>query len=253
MLKKQQFKNVLIMLKSFKISTYLLLITLLSSHLNAQEIVKAFNQNSFTNEEIATLKSEYGNNKELVASYENQILIALSYFPELKGVKIIFRIKNRTTPLATRPTLLSMFQSAKKRTYIITISEKSTNYLDTIVFKKLNYNAQIGVLGHELCHVSDYLNKGFGKMCNIAAKELFSKRATDNFEFNTDLNCINHGLGYQLLDWSSNVRKNLKRANWRGAVNLTVDQKSERYMNPNTIIEFLSKHPLYTEKTETHL
>lgn len=241
------------MLRLFKTSTYLLLITMLSSHLSAQEIVKTFHQNSFTNEEIAVLKSKFGNNKELVASYENQILIALSYFPELKNIKIKFRLKNRTTPLATRPTLFSMFQSPKKRTYIITISEKSTNYLDTIVFKKLNYNAQIGVLGHELCHVSDYLNKGFGKMCNIAAKELFSKRATDNFEFNTDLNCINHGLGYQLLDWSSNVRENLKRANWRGAVNLTVDQKSERYMNPNTIIEFLSKHPLYTEKTETCL
>lgn len=241
------------MLKSFKITTHLLLITLLSSHLNAQEIVKTFHQNSFTNEEIVALKSEYGNNKELVASYESQILIALSYFPELKGVKIIFRIKNRTTPLATRPSLLSMFQTAKKRTYIITISEKSTNYLDTIVFKKLNYNAQIGVLGHELCHVSDYLTKGFGQMNRIGLDIIFSKKRIDTFEFNTDMNCINHGLGYQLLDWSINVRENLKRVNWRGAVNLTADEKSERYMNPNTIIELLSKHPLYTEKIETRL
>lgn len=233
------------MLKSLKIITYSLLIILFSDHLDAQEIVKTFHQNSFTKEEITILKAKFGNHKTLITDYENQMLIALSYFPELKDTKIKFRIKDRTTPLATRPTFFSMFRASKKRTYIITISKKSSSYLDAIVFKNLNYNAQIGVLGHELCHVSDYLNKGLGKMFNIATNQIFSKKEVDNFEFNTDLNCINHGLGYQLLDWSINVRENLKRVNWLGAVNLTLDEKSERYMNPSTIVDILSKHPLY--------
>lgn len=235
------------MQKVFKIVLFFLLLILFSNGLKAQEIVKIFHQNSFTNEEMAVLKSKFGNHKTLIASYEKQMLIALSYFPELKDIKIKFRLKNRETPLATRPTVLSMFRSAKKRTYIITISKKSSNYLDAIVFKNLNYNAQIGVLGHELCHISDYLNKGFGKMSNVVFIEIFSKKAVDKFEFNTDLNCINHGLGYQLLDWSINVRENLKRVNWLGAVNLTADEKSERYMNPSTITAILSKHPLYRE------
>lgn len=235
------------MQKVFKIALFFTLIVLFSNGLKAQEIVKSFHQNSFTNNEITTLKSKFGNHKTLIASYEKQMLIALSYFPELKDTKIKFRLKNRETPLATRPTLFSMFRSAKKRTYIITISRKSTNYLDAIVFENLNYNAQIGVLGHELCHVSDYLNKGFGKMSNVVFIEILSKKAVDKFEFNTDLNCINHGLGYQLLDWSINVRENLKRVNWLGAVNLTTDEKSERYMNPSTIKNILSKHPLYQE------
>lgn len=235
------------MQKVFKIILFFAITVSFSNELKAQEIVKTFHKNSLTNEEIAILKSKFGNHKTLIADYENQMLIALSYFPELKNIKIKFRLKNRETPLATRLTVVSMFRSAKKRTYIITISKKSTNYLDAIVFKNLNYNAQIGVLGHELCHVSDYLNKGFGKMCNVAAIEIFSKKAVDKFEFNTDLNCINHGLGYQLLDWSINVRENLKRVNWLGAVNLTADEKSERYMNPSTIMDILSKHPLYQE------
>ena len=235
------------MQKVFKIILFFTIIASFFNQLKAQDIVKSFRQNSFTNEEIAILKSKFGNHKTLIADYENQILIALSYFPELKDTKIKFRLKNRETPLATRPTLFSMFRSAKKRTYIISISEKSTNYLDAIVFRNLIYNAQIGVLGHELCHVSDYLNKGLGKMSNVLFIEIFSKKAVDKFEFNTDLNCINHGLGYQLLDWSINVRENLKRVNWLGAVNLTADEKSERYMNPSTIIDILYKHPLYQE------
>lgn len=235
------------MQKVFKIVLCCIILISFSNGLKAQEIVKKFHQNSFTNNEITTLKSKFGNHKTLIAAYEKQMLIALSYFPELKDIKIQFRLKNRETPLATRPSLFSMFRSAKKRTYIITISKKSTNYLDAIVFKNLNYNAQIGVLGHELCHVSDYLNKGFGKMSNVVFIEIFSKKAVDKFEFNTDLNCINHGLGYQLLDWSTNVRENLKRVNWLGAVNLTTDEKSERYMNPTTIHTILVKHPLYQE------
>ncbi|MBF2709593.1 hypothetical protein [Flavobacterium soyangense] len=233
------------MVKYLKITLSIALLVLFANDLKAQEIIKEFKRDSLKDNNLASLRSRFGNNKVLSTKYENQMLIALSYFPELKDTKIKFRIKNSTTPLTTRPTLYSMFRSAKKRTYIITISEKSTKYLDTILLKKLNYNAQIGVLGHELCHVSDYLNKGFSKMWNVVVIEIFSKRAVDKFEFNTDLNCINHGLGYQLLDWSINVRENLKRANWLGPINLTTNKKKERYMNPSTIKDFLSTNILY--------
>tara|TARA_R110000868_G_scaffold81946_2_gene231716 strand:+ start:28788 stop:29519 length:732 start_codon:yes stop_codon:yes gene_type:complete len=227
-----------------------LILFLISINCNSQEIIKTFHQDSITNEKIADLKIKYGTNKILLGDYENQTLIALSYFPELKDIKIKFRLKNRTTPLATRPSLFSMFRSAKNRTYIITISKQSNAKLDTITLKNLNYNSQIGVIGHELSHVSDYGNKGFGKMWNVLAIEIFSKKKVDTFEYSTDLNCINHGLGYQLLDWSTNVRENLKRENWLGAVNLNENQNSERYMNPSTIINIINSHPLYLENTK---
>lgn len=230
------------------ISIFLILL-LISINSDAQSIVKIFHQDNISKNEGAKLKSECSNNKTIPKDFENQTLIALSYFPELKDIKIKFRLKNRTTPLATRPSLFSMFRSAKKRTYIITISKQSTSYLDAITLKNLNYNAQIGVIGHELCHVSDYLNKGFCKMWNVVWIEIFSKKKVDTFEYNTDLNCINHGLGYQLLDWSTNVRENLKRENWLGAVNLTEDEKSERYMNPSTITTIIKNHSLYKENT----
>ncbi|MDT8416333.1 MAG: hypothetical protein RQ864_00865 [Lutibacter sp.] len=235
------------MLNLFKTGVYFSLIIFFSTGLNAQKIIKNFHKDSLTNEQLLILKSNFGKHKTIPQAFENQILIALSYFPELKDTKIDFKLKNRTTPLATRPTFLSMFRSAKKRTYVITISKKSTNYLDAIVLKNIGYNAQIGVLGHELSHVSDYLNKGFGEMFTVATNEVFSKKKIDKFEFNTDLNCINHGLGYQLLDWSIQVRENLKRNNWLGAINLMGAENNERYMNPATIINILDKHHLYKD------
>ena len=222
-----------------------LLFFLFFNSIIAQNVVQTFHQDSILSQEIAKLKELFGINKNIPQDFETQTLLALSYFPELKDIKIKFRLKNRTTPLATRPTFFSLFQTAKKRTYLITISEKSNAQLDTIILKNLNLNAQIGVLGHELCHVSDYLNKGFGKMNRIGLDIIFSKKRIDSLEYATDLSCINHGLGYQLLDWSINVRENLKRKNWLGAVNLTADENSERYMNPQTIIKILQNHPLY--------
>jgi len=213
----------------------------------AQIIAEIFYPDSVTHEKVLDLKKNYGKNKLLPKDFEKQTLIVLSYFPELKNVKIKFRIRNKTTPLSTRPSFAGMFRSAKKRTYIITISKKSISYLDTILLKHLNYNAQIGVLGHELSHVSDFINKGFGSMCRLAIGHC-SKKYVDRFEFNTDMICINHGLGYQLLAWSINVRENLKSSKWFGAGTLPPDAATERYMNPSTITKLLKSKELYNKK-----
>lgn len=221
------------------------MVVFVSGRLIAQEVTKQFSEDFITNEKIQELKKEFGNNKIIPIGYEAQILIALSFFPELKDVTIQFQIKKEDTPLSSRPTFFGLFQSAKSRNYIITISKQTNSRLEPILFKNLNFNAQIGVLGHELSHVSDYKTKGFGKMINVAIIELFSKTQVDNFERNTDMICINHGLGYQLLDWSKSVRQNLKMEYWRGADNVLCNSKKERYLNPDSIINVMNKLTLY--------
>jgi len=229
----------------YKIMCFICVLFLNQKELKAQDFVKNYDEASIDPETIKILRQDFGKQKKTIDAYEKQILIALSYFQELKAIHIKFRLKKRRTPLATRPTFFSMFRSAKKRTYIITISGKSTTYLDTITLKNLRFNAQIGVLGHELSHISDYITKGFGKMLALGKNELFYPKLVDQVEYETDLSCINHGLGYQLLDWSINVRDNLNRTNWLGARNLDKNKNIERYMNPETIKAILKKHPLY--------
>ncbi|MFZ0596657.1 MAG: hypothetical protein WAM46_06720 [Flavobacterium sp.] len=231
------------MKQSFLVVVFLIL--LVSTIAQAQEIVKSFSASTFGSKELDSLKVNYGINKIIPAVYETQILIALSYFPELKNTNIEFRLKKTNTPLSSKPTLPGLLQSAKKRKYIITISEETNPALEPILFKKLNFNAQVGVLGHELSHVSDYLTKGFSKMMNLVLIEIFSKKQVDQFESRTDHICINHGLGFQLLDWSKSVRENLKIDYWRGADNLKHKTSDERYLNPETIIQIMKQNQLY--------
>jgi hypothetical protein len=224
-----------------------IVIFLLSWQTNAQEIIKLFLAENYNDSHLITLKVGYGKNKTIPKEYEKQILIALSYFPELKNITIEFRLKKTDTPLSARPKLFGLFQAAKKRKYIVTISEATKAKLEPILFKNLNFNAQIGVLGHELSHISDYITKGFGKMSNLLLIELFSKKQVDQFEARTDLICINHGLGHQLLEWSKWVRINLKVENWRGASNINCMSSRERYLNPETIGNILTSHPIYNQ------
>jgi hypothetical protein len=239
----------MVLLDKFK--SICLLIAFISLPINAKEIVKNFSSNTYSKEKLNEIKKEFGTNKIIPTAYESQILIALSYFPELKKTTIEFRLRKTNTPLSSKPKLLGLLQSAKKRKYIITISEATNSRLEPILFKNLNFNAQVGVLGHELSHVSDYMSKGFSKMTNLLLIEIFSKKQVDKFETRTDHICINHGLGYQLLDWSKSVRKNLKIDYWRGADNLQYMTKKERYLNPETIINTMKSLTMYESQINT--
>ena len=211
----------------------------------AQNIKKQFYKDSISYENLTHLNLVFGKNKSFDSIYQKQILTALSFFPELKNINIEFKLKNTNTPLSSRPTFFGFFQLAKKRRYVITISEQTNKKLEPILFKNLSFNAQIGVLGHELSHISDYTNKDFSEISNIFWIEIFSKKEVDKFENKTDHICINHGLGYQLYDWSSYVRNNLKIEYWRGADNLKCIIKRERYLNPETIRNIINTSPIY--------
>lgn len=229
----------------FKLICIIFAFTSLS--MKGQEIIKNFTTNTYEIDKLNQLKKEFGCNKIIPATYETQILIALSYFPELKNTTIEFRLKKTNTPLSSKPKLLGLLQSSKTRKYIVTISEETNSRLEPILLKNLKFNAQIGVLGHELSHVSDYMTKGFSKMTNLLLIEIFSKKQVDTFESRTDHICINHGLGYQLLDWSKSVRENLKIEYWRGADNYKYRTKKERYLNPETIIQILRTDSKYQQ------
>ena len=182
-------------------------------------------------------------NKEIPFQYDTLVRIALKYYPELENTKIRIRIKKQSSPLTARPKLFAIFRNASKRKYIITISNKVDSRFSTILLNNLSYNSQIGVIGHELGHITDY-NKRNGI---YFIKTLFmnlNKSKIDRFEYNTDMRCIEHGLGYQLLSWSKEVRLKLNLIQWKGIKYLEA-KGQERYMNPESIVKLMDKNKIY--------
>ena len=185
---------------------------------------------------IDSLK-ESGYKKEIPQQYERPILTALAYFPELKKVHIVFRIKKQYSALTTKPNFAGVFKRKDHRTYIITISNETIDTLKPLLFENLTFEQQVGVIGHELSHVVDFNSNNFLQTIGVGIGHI-SKRYLDKMEFNTDRICIEHGLGDYLLAYSKHVRQAMNVHNWRGSdfVNKgNSNGKYERYMNPDTI------------------
>jgi len=183
------------------------------------------------------LKENFGKNKELPKGYEEQALLALAHYPELENVPIRFEITETLIPLASRPDILSVLLPWKKRTYCIIISSKSIESLEPILLQNLSFNAQVGVLGHELGHTVYYLDKASIEHAGIAARYL-TLSFRKSFERNTDQRTIEHGLGYQLLAWSEEVQ-----AAFNGdSEAITMDNT---YYNPQEINNEITKLKIY--------
>lgn len=210
----------------------------------AQTPVMCFDKNCIDTNYYAT----FAHNKIIPTEIKTQVLIALSCYPELNDTKIIFRFREKVTPLSSRPKFTSAFKNKQNRTYVITISTKSNNKFSPIIFSKLPFNAQIGVLGHELAHVADFNSKSSTQLIGLSFK-MFNTKFVDHFEFNTDHICINHGLGYQLYDWSKFVRIALNIKEWKGAEANYSSEKDipnkQRYMNPETIEKYIASNVIY--------
>jgi hypothetical protein len=210
----------------------------------SQTAIKKFVPDSLSKEYFAELKKEFGNKKHYPNQFEKPILIALSYYPELKNFPILFRTRKRHSIAVTRSTWTGVLESVRSRHYVITISDSTEPMLMPLLFARLSFNAQVALIGHELGHVVQYAAKTTGQLVKYVAGNV-SAKYIDRFEYQADSICIAHGLGYQLLEWSSFVRKTMNTENWDGPDYVHRPKKRERYMNPSTILKRINEDQQY--------
>ncbi len=216
--------------------------------------INAISQSNFSNTEkgpagkdINELKELYGHNKVYPAVFEDQILTALSFYPELKDHRIDFQLRKGYAPLSSRPTYGGLFRSAKKRKYKVFISTGSGKMWDSIILKYAPFDAGIGVLGHELSHV---LN--FSRMSGLSLTWLgvshVSKNYMNRFEYLTDSLCIEQGMGDYLLAMSIHARKTFGAPDPEELqVKGEKGNYKERYMSPSTIRLYMDDSKKYSK------
>lgn len=180
---------------------------------------------------LSELKMDFGSNKEMPASIELECLTALSFFPELKHRKIIFRFGNPVSTMVSRPCPGSLFSRKSNRVYMIILKNPglSANGLE---WQKLSFNALVGWIAHELGHIVHYSSKtNIGVLLTgIAYAHPGSRKKLERF---TDQLVILHGLGTALYEGtaysiqhpgiSDNYRKRLIRY----------------YLSPQEILEWM--------------
>jgi hypothetical protein len=178
------------------------------------------------------------------SSLQFHINFCRAYFPELNFDNIRIHKRKQIIPLTTIPSTFNFFRKKSNWKYKINISTKTFEKLSPILFDNLSLEGQLGVLGHELSHVSDFQSHKRGYLIKGLIWHL-SRKKTDAFEYNTDLICIKHGMGFQLLNWSLDVNK-VNLGFW-----VKDTSKVERYMYPKTICNYLNQMPIYNDLQKT--
>jgi hypothetical protein len=183
------------------------------------------------------LLEEFGHNKELPEGFELQALLALSHYPELKNIRIRFVVDDVDIPLSSRPHWASMLRSAGKRTYLVVIDSERDGGRDDVLLKRQPFNAQTGIIGHELAHTVYYLDRSFFGILDDALCQLSDCRV--NFERQTDRRTVDYGLGWQRFDHSVFLRRS------RGVDPFAEPNPGSTYLGPPELLSLMEANPAY--------
>lgn len=177
-------------------------------------------------------KDLFSANKVIPGIYRNVILAALSHYPELRRTRIIFRLKSRHPyPYSARPSLSSFFKKAAEREYIITLRENARAPVLHALLKNLPQKARIGILGHELAHVTQYNSLNRLALFKTAL-QFFIPSCRRETERQADRICIEHGLREELYEHAVHIRSIPGYAEKRKKIN-------KYYLLPAEIESFL--------------
>jgi hypothetical protein len=165
------------------------------SHAN-DSLTHNYLQRSFFENQLPYLKEQFGNKKQIPESIAMECLVALSFYPELKDVPISFEFGKASATMTAQPRLSFFLKSQENREYKITINTaKSAN----VRLEQLSFNAIVGWIGHELAHITQYIEKSNGGLLLTGLSYLIPGYRK-KFERETDLIAIQHYMGFALYE-----------------------------------------------------
>lgn len=146
---------------------------------------------------------EFGCNNEFDSLFLYARGIALSAYPELNNISIIYKKARIKTIMAARPAIWTVFNKKDKRKYKIVLSNNPKNNCDSI-FCRISSLALIGILGHEYAHLLSYNEMSTAQLAFFGIKYVINKK---KIERETDSMAIQRGFGNELLEFNRFVNE----------------------------------------------
>lgn len=166
--------------------------------------------------------------------------IALPYFKEIEGVRLILRERKQVIPLTTIPSFFNIFRPKRNWIVRVNVSTGTMKFLEPILVKNMPDSAAIGVIGHELSHVTDFNTHKASYILKVFFWHV-SPRKMDKFEFETDHIAIKAGFGKYLRAWSHETHTRLNHDTFDR--DKTGKRIHERYMRVETIEKYMKMYP----------
>ncbi len=174
-------------------------------------------------------KSDVNYVKNVPGKYITQFAIVCYNFPELKEKNIMLEFDKIPTTMQARPTNNILIGERK---YKIIINNDEN--FEGIHFDDIPFNAQIGIISHEFCHILDYTQKTYIEVIGTGVAYISDDEKRE-YEREIDLLTIKKGMGYQLRDWAQYAMFESK------ATDEYKQFKKEFYLNPYEIDSIIEK------------
>jgi hypothetical protein len=156
--------------------------------------------------DLDSLKAIIGNNKGLPKGFEIAAAIAYSAYPELKDVNIDMILTQGGAPMESTVEIGSLFGPRSGRRYQILLNDAHNTFFDPILLRALPFDAQVGILAHELGHVVYYHELNVFAFAKWGLEYLRDDEFHASHERSTDLMPVYHGLGSQIYQYAYFVR-----------------------------------------------
>jgi hypothetical protein len=156
--------------------------------------------------DLDSLKAIIGANKGLPAGFEEAAAIAFSAFPDLRDVRVDMVLTQTGAPMESTVDIGSLFGLRKNRHYLILLNDARNSFFDPILLRSLPFDAQVGILAHELGHIVYYENLNVFAFGKWGLKYLFDDEFRATHERTTDLMPVYYGLGSQIHQYAYFVR-----------------------------------------------
>ncbi|MBL7916813.1 MAG: hypothetical protein JNM96_00350, partial [Bacteroidia bacterium] len=178
--------------------------------------------------------------------YKNYFNFVLCHYPKITYKKLYISSKksNKITDFKTK--LLSILSAPEDRNYYLYFSNKAESTLDTVTFFNLTTDSKIALISKQISMVEVCGNSGFFDMIGLYFKKRSIKKSK---ELNKDINLksIEAGLGYQLLDYTLEVKEKLDFENWadKKLHKKHYEKNTHHLMEYDAIKTYMYDYPVY--------
>ena len=155
---------------------------------------------------LDSLKQLVGSNKGLPRGFEEAALLAYSAYPQLRDVEIDMVLTKDGAPMESNFELFTLLGPKRSRKYHILLNDGIDTPYDEILLRNLPFDAQVGILAHELGHVAYYHNLSTLQIAKWGLNYLRDDEFRAEHERTTDLMPVYHGLGSQIYQYAYYVR-----------------------------------------------
>ena len=178
-----------------------------------------------------SVSSPVDENKQVPSACKEAIRYALSFFPELQAIPIHFKYKKAILPVKSGPTLKSYFKQSKDRSYQVTISEKTVWEFEPLLFQNLDFNAQVGLIAHELAHIIQFQQYDRRQLITKWGS-YFIPENRERIEQDADKRVIEHGLGWELYAFANRKHK-------AAIENPVIQYQTQFHLSPEEVLHYI--------------